>query len=166
MKTSDIEIALRANPKTLFWTTEKHGRSGVIQIVETHEKITPKTYKSPEKRTVTFTVDKIVTKQEKILDVTAGQAHWTYCEPVVTIVKKTGLKPQEISEIYYEQMSLEDACTKRQASATEYHFKALAERQEYDEMIAEINSKTKLENYYLNKTPKEVLQVLREALKK
>jgi hypothetical protein len=51
-------------------------------------------------------------------------------------------------------------------SATEYHFKALAERQEYDEMIAEINSKTQLGGYYLKKTPKEVLQVLREALKK
>jgi hypothetical protein len=52
MKTSDIEIALRANPKTLFWTTGKHGKSGIVQIVETHEKIIPKTYSgAPEKRT-------------------------------------------------------------------------------------------------------------------
>jgi hypothetical protein len=165
MKTSDIEIALRANPKTLFWTTGKHGKSGIVQIVETHEKIIPKTYSgAPEKRTVTFTVDKIVSKSEKNYDPETGEV--TSLEPVVTVVRGSGYKPQDISEIYYEQMSLEDACTKRQASATEYHFKALAERQEYDEMIAEINSKTQLGGYYLKKTPKEVLQVLREALKK
>ena len=164
MKTSDIEIALRANPKTLFWTTEKHGGSGVIQIVETHEKITPKTYKSPEKRTVTFTVDKIVTKQEKNFDPAIRE--FIYSEPVVTVVRGTGYKPQDIIEIYYEQMHLEDVCTKRQASATEYHFKALAQRQEYDEMIAEIQSRTELNRGQLKQTPKEVLQVLREALKK
>ena len=164
MKTSDIEIALRANPKPLFKTTAKHNKSEVIQIVETHEKIIPKTYSgAPEKRIVIFSVDRIVTKQERIYN-ERGEA--TYLEPVVTVVRGTGYKPQEISEIYYEQMSLEDMCTKQQANATEYHFKVLAERQKYDEMIAEINSKTKLGNYYLEKTPKEVLQVLREALKK
>jgi hypothetical protein len=165
MKTSDIEVALRANPKTLFWTIEKNNKSGVIQIVEKHEKIIPKTYSgAPEKRTVTFTVDKIVTKQEKNFDPAIRE--FTYSEPVVTVVRETGYKPQDISEIFYEQISLEDMCTKQQASATEYHFKALAERQEYDEMIAEINSKTQLGDYYLKKTPKEVLQVLREALRK
>ncbi len=164
MKTTDIEIALRANPKTLFWTTGKYGKSGVIRIVETHEKIIPKTYSSPEKRTVTFTVDKIVTKQEKNYDPETREV--TYSEPVITIVREVGYKPQDISEIYYEQMSLEEMCVNQQANATEYHFKELAEHQKYNEMIAEINSKTELGNYYLKKTPKEVLQVLREALNK
>jgi len=164
MKTSDIEIALRANPKTLFWTTAKRGTSGIIQIVETHEKIIPKTYRSPEKRTVTFTVDKIVTKSEK--NYNPATREFIYSEPLVTVDRGTGYKPQDISEIYYEQMSLEDMCTERQARATEYHFKASAERREYDEMIAEIQSKTELNRGHLKQTPKEVLQVLREALKK
>lgn len=164
MKTTDIELALRANPKTLFWSNGKYDKSGVIRIVETHEKIIPKTYRSPEKRTVTFTVDKIVTKQEKNYDPETREV--TYSEPVITIIRATGYKPQDIGEIYYEQMSLEEMCVTRQASATEYHFKELAKQREYNEMIAEINSKTKLGNYYLKRTPKEVLQVLREVLNK
>ena len=163
MKTSDIEVALRANPETLFWTTEKHHGGRVIQIVETHEKIIPKTYSSPEKRTVTFTVNKIDTRQENNFDRATGE--FTYSEPVVTVVRATGYKPQAIMEIYYEQMSLEDMCAKRQASATEYHLKALTQRREYDEMIAEIQSKTNLSRGHLKQTPKEVLLVLREVLK-
>ncbi len=156
MKTSEIEVALRANPQTLFWSDKLTG--GYLRITKVDEKITAKTYRSPERRTVTFAVETLKTTKTKTVE---------DIEPVVTIEAISwGIKPQDISHIVHEQKTLEVMCQIVQEQAVKQYYQNIKDREETTQLLEELMTLTGLDKYTLLKTPKKVLEVLREALKK
>lgn len=164
MKTSEIEVALRANPQTLFWSDKL--TEGYLRITKVDEKITAKTYRSPERRTVTFAVETLKTTKTKTVE-DNGSYRWVDIEPVVTIEAISwGIKPQDISHIVHEQKTLEVMCQIVQEQAVKQYYQNIKDREETTQLLEELMTLTGLDKYTLLKTPKKVLEVLREALKK
>lgn len=166
MKRSEIEIALEANPQTVFLITKLRNSyinpSKYIRILEVHEKIVPKSrYGAPEKRTVTFTCETLKIVREKWMEDKRVKI-----EPVVTIEKLLGVMPQDISYIISEQKTLEDMCKETQEYEIENYHDAIKTKERKEVLFAEIKSKTKLNEWDINITPLKVLEVLKEALNK
>ena len=179
MKRSEIEIALEANPQTVFSINKLRNRhirmSKYVRILEVHEKIVPKSrYGAPEKRTVTFTCETLKTVNSKFIEREVKNENgeieieydWVHIEPTVIIEKLLGVMPQDINYIVSGRGTLEDICKETQEYEIKKLHNATKAKEHKKVLFAEIKSKTKLDEWDLDNTPLKVLEVLREALNK
>jgi len=155
MKATDIELAFRVNPETLF--TTKDGWQA--RIVKVHERTREKTPYLAARREVDFTVETIAVNywhKNENDELYRG-------EPVLEIVARN-YKPKDFTGIATEQRTLEEVRDKFQPRFTEEYREKNAKRLVRAERTAKLHELTGIGRYTLNETPEEVINALYDAL--